>query len=79
MYCHGNYDGAKCSKCGQDADPSKVMQALKLGEPQKCEIKSDCDGWVKPTITFFGEVKPYWAQILEILKTFRDYLKDLQI
>lgn len=26
VYCHGNYDAAKCSKCGQDADPSKVMK-----------------------------------------------------
>ena len=33
------------------------FSALKLGEPHKCEIKSDCNGWVKPTITFFGEVK----------------------
>ena len=72
VYCHGNYDTAKCSKCGQYADPSKVMEgpytsfsssyfklclALKIGEPQKCEMKSDCNGWVKPNITFFGEVK----------------------
>ena len=26
VYCHGNYDTAKCSKCGQYADPSKVME-----------------------------------------------------
>ena len=40
---------------------AKHCLALKLGEPQKCEIKSGCNGWVKPTITFFGEVKskPY--------------------
>ena len=36
---------------------AKHCSALKLGEPQKCEIKSGCNGWVKPTITFFGEVK----------------------
>ena len=36
---------------------AKHCLALKLGEPQKCEIKSGCNGWVKPTITFFGEVK----------------------
>ena len=40
------------------------FSALKLGEPHKCEIKSDCNGWVKPTITFFGEVKGqnFWAK-----------------
>ena len=78
VYCHGNYDTAKCSKCGQDADPFKVIEgqyavisefsfipllcsALKIGEPQKCEIKSGCNGWVKPNITFFGEVWYPWC------------------
>jgi NAD-dependent SIR2 family protein deacetylase len=57
VQAHGANFGATCSKCGKAADRKKLEEGIKTEVVYRCE-KEDCDGPIKPDITFFGEGLP---------------------
>lgn len=56
---HGNFDTARCIRCGRPHSIDYVRRAVfeTDGNPCYCEKKS-CGGLVKPDIVFFGESLP---------------------
>ncbi|KAL9185993.1 hypothetical protein ACHAXT_005231 [Thalassiosira profunda] len=54
--CHGHFRSAKCINCGKTHDAEDCKSAmLEEGKAPKC---TSCNGPVKPSIVFFGEVMP---------------------
>ncbi|KAI8475473.1 MAG: NAD-dependent deacetylase sirtuin-2-like protein, partial [Monoraphidium minutum] len=52
---HGNFDSARCIKCGEEHSMGYVKKAVLADEICHC---SACGGLVKPDIVFFGENLP---------------------
>ncbi|KAI9311052.1 DHS-like NAD/FAD-binding domain-containing protein [Dichotomocladium elegans] len=64
---HGSFATASCVECHKAADESFVRQHVTKGSVARCK---DCDGLVKPDITFFGENLP---------ERFHSQLEDLDM
>ena len=53
---HGSFSSARCIDCNTSADITKVKEAIFSNRvPVLCD---SCSGFVKPDITFFGEMLP---------------------
>lgn len=57
VQAHGANNGAVCSKCDEEQDRDKLVEMISKGEVMRCS-DADCNGPVKPKITFFGEALP---------------------
>jgi len=57
MEAHGSAYGAYCVRCRSDQNLERVQKEVEKEETPRCSVK-DCDGLVKPKITFFGEAMP---------------------
>lgn len=56
---HGNFDSARCIRCGCPHDVAHVKRAVFEAEGNACYCKKrSCGGLVKPDIVFFGESLP---------------------
>ncbi|GAB4819426.1 hypothetical protein N2152v2_006472 [Parachlorella kessleri] len=67
---HGNFDSARCIRCGLAHSVGHVRRAVFAGEGSPCYCtKKGCRGLVKPDIVFFGENLPerFWQQVPEDL------------
>ncbi|PRW20829.1 NAD-dependent deacetylase sirtuin-2 [Chlorella sorokiniana] len=63
---HGNFDTARCIKCGMPHDVDYVREAVFKQEGNPCHCKKrSCNGLVKPDIVFFGESLPerFWERV----------------
>ena len=54
---HGANRGGHCGVCKAPADAKKLAEFITKGEVMYCS-KDNCNGPVKPDITFFGESLP---------------------
>ncbi|KAI9247998.1 DHS-like NAD/FAD-binding domain-containing protein [Phascolomyces articulosus] len=52
---HGSFATASCIDCHKAADNEDVRGCVKLAKVARCQ---ECDGLIKPDITFFGEGLP---------------------
>lgn len=57
VQAHGANYGAVCSVCGCRNDRKELEDKVSRGEVMYCRME-DCNGPVKPNITFFGESLP---------------------
>ena len=55
VFAHGSFASAHCIKCKKEYSSEEVRKKVFNDETVKC---SECDGYVKPDITFFGENLP---------------------
>jgi len=73
---HGANFGAICAKCQRNQDQVELQKCISKGEVMYCKLKtgmakkSDCEGPVKPKITFFGEQLP--TKFLNVLNKIGD-------
>eukprot|EP00511_Aplanochytrium_stocchinoi_P000299 CAMPEP_0204822914 /NCGR_PEP_ID=MMETSP1346-20131115/1089_1 /ASSEMBLY_ACC=CAM_ASM_000771 /TAXON_ID=215587 /ORGANISM="Aplanochytrium stocchinoi, Strain GSBS06" /LENGTH=366 /DNA_ID=CAMNT_0051949389 /DNA_START=220 /DNA_END=1320 /DNA_ORIENTATION=- len=54
VYCHGSLNDSSCLRCKEKVDSESIMDQIRAGKVATCR-KSDCNGVMKPNITFFGE------------------------
>lgn len=52
---HGSFATASCIECNEKADTEMLRKKVAEGVVARCE---ECDGLIKPDITFFGENLP---------------------
>lgn len=52
---HGSFATASCIDCNQKADTTELKKKIALAQVARCE---ECEGLIKPDITFFGENLP---------------------
>jgi len=69
VQCHGANTGASCAKCNRPADEETLQQKIRDQVIMRCDLE-DCDGPIKPDITFFGEQLP---------ASFYDAMKRVQV
>ncbi|KAL4420564.1 hypothetical protein ABPG75_010220 [Micractinium tetrahymenae] len=56
---HGNFDSARCIRCGRRHAVEHVRRAVFRGDGNPCRCRDKrCGGLVKPDIVFFGEPLP---------------------
>ena len=74
--CHGHFRTASCITCGTPADIDVFHESVLNGatEPPLC---TNCRGYIKPDIVFFGEALP--ARVFQLLHADLDAAKLLLI
>jgi len=72
IQAHGANRGAHCSKCKKKKDAEEMAAAIQKQEVLRCK---ECQGPVKPDITFFGEGLP--AEFMEFMDP--DMLKPVDL
>jgi len=55
VYCHGSFAKAMCTRCGVEFDGREIKAEILAGEVPRCRKSQQCDGVIKPCITFFNE------------------------